>query len=506
MICLAVASFYGGAQTSGGSIVMARSADADFLDPGFSNIVENQDVAGSIFDGLVAFGEDGNIIPALATQWEISEDGLTYTFHLREGVEFHDGTAFNAASVLASFNRHFEDSPSRMYPERPSSILLFTAGTLSYGGVSAPDDMTVVFTLSSPFADFLTTLAGSQAAIVSPTALQQHGEDFAIHPIGTGPFMLSEWIKDDRVVLVRNPDYWDGAPYVDEVVFKVVPDTSARLLELKTGAANVIKDLLPDQIAAVESDSNLALLRKPSLSFGAMVINLTKPPLDNILVRKAIQYAIDRDAIVEQIMGAVAERTNSPLAGFPCYHDCIAVYEYDPALARAYLAAAGYPDGFETELWTFSFARYYMPNAVDVAEKIQYDLAQVGITANLTVFDTGTYWSKVNNLEGHLLMAGWGANPSMDMKMRVATLEESKNDFGNTPVGQVLGEMARQAQVTADPDARCHIYRRMQEIVNDEATAVIINNAQYVWGTTADLHNVIITINGRPDFSRAWIQ
>jgi len=349
----------------------------------------------------------------------------------------------------------------------------------------------------------LPSMTLSMAGIVSPAALDHFGEDLAQNPVGTGPFVFESWIRDDRIVLSANVDYWGEGPFLDGVVFKVVPDVSSRLLELIGGSAHVIKDLLPEQVAVVASRDHLRLIERPSLSYGAMTINVTKEPFGDRRIRQAINYAIDKDAIVESLMGAVARRhyTTMPPT-FPCYTDEVETYPYDPGRAKELLAEAGYPDGFDTELWTFSFSRAYLPNAVPVAEKIQSDLAAVGIRARLSVFEGATYWDRVNKLEGHLLMAGWGASPAMDTYMRVSVLEESKNDFGNaTPEGRELAAMAVQAQVAVSLDERCAIYEEMQRRIAIESPTVVLNNSSHVWGTSALLENVGINQQGLSDFS-----
>ena len=297
----------------GGVLVFGRSGDSVGLDPARETDGESFYGSTPVYDTLVEFvpGETA-VRPALAESWKFSADGLTgdlipvsdhpVTFNLRKGVKFHDGTDFNADAVVYSFERQFkEDHPA------------FNNGPWKYWGymdmsniiedVVAVDASTVEFKLKKKEAPFIANLAMDFAAIVSPAAAEKYGEDLATNPVGTGPFKFVSWIKDDSIVYERNPDYWGGDVYLDRLILKVIPDATARWLALKKGEVDVIDFPSPEDLPEMKSTAGIKVIQQEGLNVGYLALNNEKAPYDNVKVRQAMNYAIDRDEIVAGVYG-----------------------------------------------------------------------------------------------------------------------------------------------------------------------------------------------------------
>jgi len=506
LISIFVFSNYCHAQEEGGTLTLIRSADSRFLDYGFSNVQEDMVVCRTIFDTLVDFDVEGAIIPALSTSWEVSDDGKTWIFHLRKNVKFHDGTDFDANSVVISLTRQNEDSPYYYYPGRTSSFNIYLGDAVN--SVEAVDPETVKIVLNYPFSPLLNYLAMPNSAIVSPTALERYKENFPQNPVGTGPFIFKEWKRGAYIKLDANKDYWGKVPYVDELVFRVVPDVSSRLLELRKGTVCLVQNLNPDQAIALEGDPNVVLSKRPASAIGYFAMNVNVKPLDNVLVRRAINYAIDTQTIVDTIMeGQVTLATTALPEWMPEHNEDVPAYTYDPEKAKELLEEAGYPNGFTTELWTFAFERSYLPNAVLVAQKIQADLLDVGINAKLSVLESAIYWELVNTLRHQICAKGWSTPPVADQLLRVAMLMEAGTGYGKTPRGQELLEMAKEATESSDEEKRIRIYKDIQQVLYEDAPVVLICHPNNIWGYNAKIHNVEIPVNNDTSLLEyVWIE
>jgi peptide/nickel transport system substrate-binding protein len=483
----------------GSTLVFVRSADANFLDPGFTTITEDLDVGVNVFDSLLQMDAAGAVRPGLATSWD-NLQGRVWTFKLRSGVRFHDGTPVDAEAVAFSINRLDPESP-HYYRGRTSSIRIWLGELIVRA--EAVDPTTVRVALREPYALFAHMMAAWPIPIVSPTAVRRLGDGFARQPVGSGPFRFAEWVKDDHITLVANREYWAGAPGLDQIVFRVVPDPSSRLLELRRGSGHFLKGILPDQRPAIEGDRALALLTKPCSCIGYVAINDQKKPFDNVLVRRALNHAIDRGTIMRVIQGGLGIVAESMLPPWmPGYNPAVPKYAYDPAKARALLAEAGLPTGFSTQLWTFNVERPFIPNVLQVAEKVHADLAKVGVDAKLSVLDTAIYWRSINTLQGELAMKGWYTPPQPDFLIRVALLGlESATYYPNTPPGQRLRQMAVQAARTFDLDERTRLYREIQRLYMEDAPIVPLMHPAYAWAHSAAFTGVEISADGLTRFS-----
>jgi len=500
-------SNYCRAQEQGGILLVIRSTDSLILDYGFSAVREDADVSTNIFETLVDLDENGDIIPKLATSWETS-DGKTWIFHLRKNVKFHDGTELNADAVVVSFTRQKEDSPYYYYPGRNSSFNLYLKDIVS--SIEALDSETVKIVLNYPFTPLLTYLTQPSTLIASPTALEKYKEKFVSNPVGTGPFVFKEWVKDDHITLVKNENYWGKVPNVDQLIFKVIPDASSRFLEMQKGTVCLARDLIPEQIKAINAGSfpHLKTVSRPASSIGYLGINQQKKPFDDVLVRKAINYAIDKDAIVEVIMEGLVSPAKNPLPQWMKENNTeVPGYPYDPEKAKELLEEAGYPNGFTAELWTFAFERNYMPNAPLVAQKIQSDLKKIGIDVKLSVFESAIYWELVNTLRHQLMLGGWNTPPTPDFLIRISILTQGQTGYGESPQGQELMKKAIKASETLDEEERIRLYKEIQQTIYEDAPNVPICHPNNIWAYNAKIHNLEISAEGQLwNVNDVWIE
>jgi peptide/nickel transport system substrate-binding protein len=455
------------------TLVYGRGGDSTSLDPITTTEGETFKVTENIFETLVAFGEqDTTINPGLAESWTVTDDGLTYEFKLRQGVKFHDGTDFNADAVVFNFDRWMNGDADK-FPY----YTMFGGYKADEGHViqeiTAVDANTVKFVLKRPQAPFLKNLAMSPFGIASPAAVEQFGEDFRANPVGTGPFKFVEWKENETITLEKNADYWqEGLPKLNRVIFKVIPENTARLNALTSGEIDVMDGLNNSDEATVVANENLQVIERPSMNVGYIGLTNTRKPFDNKLVRQAINHAIDKQSIIDAFYGGKAQPAVNPMPpAISGYNDAIEPYPYDLEKAKALLAEAGYADGFTMDLWAMPVARPYMPEAMKVAEVIQASLAEIGVTANIQSVDWATYLDKATAGEFDAFMLGWtGDNGDADNFIYTLLDKDSIGSNNNAHYSNdELHDILIQAQTEVDEDVRNELYKKAQEIVHEDA-------------------------------------
>ena len=370
---------------SGGGMVVTYKDDVATLDPAIGYDWQNWSMIKSLFDGLMDY-EPGttNLRPGLAESYDLSSDGMTFTFHLRAGVRFHNGREMVAQDVKYSLDR--VTNPATQSPGAGffGAILGYDAMTdgsaTSLDGVTVIDPLTVQIQLSRPDATFLHVMAINFASVVPQEAVEAAAGDFGKMPVGTGAFRLAEWTIGQRVVFERNPDYWRaGLPYLDTITFEVGQEPIVALLRLQNGEVDVPGDGIPPaKFQEVMGDPAQAaeVVEGGQLHTGYITLNVTIPPFDNVTVRQAINMAINKDRVT-QIINGRAKPTGQVLPpGMPGYDPNFKGFAYDPEAAKALLAKAGFPDGFETQLFVYNTD----PNP-RIAQAIQQDLAKIGVKA-----------------------------------------------------------------------------------------------------------------------------
>ena len=472
----------GGSERGGGeapaTLVFGRGLDSVGLDPAHEVDGESFKVIESLFEGLVRYREGSTEIePALATRWEMSADGLTWTFFLRQGVRFHDGTPLDAVAVFFSFARQMDRHPPHPFHQVGGNYPFWRAMGMDdvVADVAAADSLTVVFSLKKPSAPFLANLAMPFTSVVSPTAVAAAPEDFFKHPVGTGSFQFVEWVKDDHITLEGFAGYWGGKPTIDRLIFSSIPENSVRFLAFTQGDLDGMDGIVPDDVAALERDPRFTLLRQPGLNVAYVAMQCEKPPFDDVRVRRAVNHAVNREGIIHALyrgLGSVAAGPLPPtIWGF---NSQLTPYPYDPARARELLAEAGHPNGFETTLWTMTGPRPYMPEPQKVAQAVQADLAQVGIRARIVSYEWGTYLDLVQHGKHDLCLLGWtGDNGDPDNFLYALLDRDVAAAYPSTNVafykGAELHALIMEAQRSLDHERRVACYVEAQEIARRDA-------------------------------------
>jgi peptide/nickel transport system substrate-binding protein len=474
-------------------LVFGRGGDAVSLDPAIVTDGESIKVTENIFDTLVDYGEqDTTIQPALAESWEVSEDGLTYTFKLRKGVKFHDGTDFNAEAVVYNFERWMNSHDEGKFAYYASMFGGFKGDEGHViKEVKAVDEYTVQFTLNRPQAPFLKNIAMPPFAIASPEALEKHGDKFGENPVGTGPFVFKEWKRNDTITLEKNPNYWkEGYPKLDKVVFKVIPDNSARLNALLTGEIQLMDGMNPSDVEKVEANKDLQVFFRPSMNVGYLGFNVEKEPFNNKLVRQALSHAVNKKALIDAFYSGQAEPAKNPMPPvIEGYNDEIEDYPYDLEKAKQLLAEAGYPNGFETEFWAMPVPRPYMPNGQKVAEAIQADFAKIGVKTTIKTMEWATYLEKVQAGEAPMFLLGWtGDNGDADNFLYTLL---DKDNIGSNNYSRYSNDQVHKllidAQSTPDQEKRNELYKQAQVIIHEDAPWVPLVHSTPALGGTANL-------------------
>lgn len=456
-------------------LVFGRNKDAVSLDPAIATDGLSFNIARVTLQGLTHYHLGGFMPePQLATSWTSSRDGRTYTFILRRRVIFQDGTPFDAAAVKYNFDRWMKDDPHFSYFH--SQFGSYPSVIKSVAVVS-PYEVRVQ--LRSPVATFIADLAMPAFSISSPTALRTLGQKYYTQPSGTGPYEVAEWIKDDHITLKSWAGYWGKRPKIGTVVIRDIPDPATAVLELEKGDIDGLEFPRPDDLPALQADAKLRIYRQPPNNLMYLSLNDQMKPMDNVLVRRAINEAIDARAIVKNFYDSAAIVATEFVPPEVWPHGVNTAYPYDPAGARKLLAQAGYPHGFSMPLWYMTLPRPYVPEPQRVAEAIQSELRSVGITTTLTGLEWGSYLVKVGSGEHHLALMGWTGDdgdpdnflyPLLDKDSAVAP------DANNTAfwMDETFHRLMLAGRSTPDRAKREVIYRQALERIRDQAPVVAI--------------------------------
>ena len=477
------------AQTSDETLVVGQIAEPKSLDPQTVTATNDFRILVNVFDGLVRFKRGTlEVEPALATDWTVSDDQLTYTFDLREGVTFHDGTPFDAEAVKFTFDRMLDpDHPQ--HGTGPFPLAFFFS---MVEAVEVPDPMTVTFQLKEPFAPFLSNLAYPTGLIVSPSAVAESGQGFARAPVGTGAFRFAEWTPDEAVTLARNPDYWDGAPSMETVVFRPIPDAAARASDMLSGGIDIMAEVPPASLAAFRDNPNFVVHEETGPHLWFLILNTREGPFSDKRVRQAVNYAINKESLIDDVLQGTADIAAGPIPpAFDWANDgSVQPYPHDPEKARELIRQAG----VEGASLTFYVAEggSGMLDPVAMAEAIQADLKAVGLNARIETYEWNTFLSNVNpGLAGKADMAemAWMTNDPDTLPflaLRSDAMPETggfnAGYYANAEVDRLLAEARR----TTDPAARGALYNRVQAIIHEDAPwAFIANWKQNAVATTA---------------------
>lgn len=405
---VALVACFGDATTDRHTLIDSRdNYDPRSLDPALSTDVPTGRAVGYVFDGLTRFTPSAQVEPALAERWDVTPDGKTYTFHLRRNVTFHDGTTFGARDVLNSWERALDPTSKSsasefLYPIKGArEFHMQKSETIS--GVAVTDDSTIVVTLETPLAAFVKLLAMPVASIVPPHPAANFGE----HPVGTGPWRLVEWRHDDFLLFARNDHYFLGAPKAESLEARIIAEPSTSVAEFESGTVDVLQIPAGQTREWEEDESRRPLLSStPALELVYVGINTTRGPLKDARVRQAINYAVDISTIVDRLVSGRGTRAAGVIPpSLAAYDSSRRPYPYDPAKARQLLAAAGYPNGIDIELWVSMTPIY-----VRMAETIQAYLNVVGIRAKVIQRESSASRAAARKGETDMILKDWYAD------------------------------------------------------------------------------------------------
>ncbi|QQK08889.1 glutathione ABC transporter substrate-binding protein [Miniphocaeibacter halophilus] len=492
------------AKSPDNDLVIAIEGSINSLDP--ANIGDTNSIATTrgMFENLVKFDENQKMVGQLAKSWEISEDSLTYTFKLNEGIKFHDGTDFNAEAVKANYDRVIDkDNELR---QRRTFVETKDDGTESFRveSIETPDDYTVVFKLTEPWSPFLNRL--SQFCIVSPKAIEEFGNDIMNNPVGTGPFKYVEWEQGSHTKMVKNEDYWGEKPGVDSVTVKEVGEAGSRTAMLQTGEADFVYPMTSDQLAAVEDAEDINILKNDSNIMRFVALNKLIPELSDVRVRQAMNYAIDKEAFVQLMYSGYAKPATSAVPSIIEGYVEQEGYDYDLEKAKELMKEAGYEDGFKLTIWGDNTTQ-----EIKGMTFIKQQLEQIGIEVEVLPMEEATRNDKIyvekEEAEVNMWYVNWSASDfTMDSSMRAllySTMIPPTNAnsayFQNEEFDKLLDEGLK----TADTEKQNELYAKAQKIVWDEAPWLFLGNDQIIYATKSYLSGVYVAPDGAFNFANA---
>jgi peptide/nickel transport system substrate-binding protein len=477
----------------GGQVTVAQSSDATSLDPAHTTATVDSQIYGSIYNRLVVLDQDSNIVPELAASWESAADNLSWTFKLRQGVKFHDGTDFNADAVKTNIERYID--PKENSPR---------AGEIPYvTGVDVADPYTATIKLSQPFVILLYSFAGTTGTMVSPAAIQKYGADLARNPVGTGPFVFKEWIKNDHVSATRNESYWkSGLPYLDSVSYKGISDSSVIINGMKANNLQATYGIAAKDVADMKADSDMQLILKPSTSVSSLRLNSAVAPFDKKEIRQAVAWAIDRDAIEKALYFDTGVPVNSFLGpqnlGF---NDSITLYKQrDTDKAKQLLAAGGQPNGFKFEAETTN-----SPESLKLAQAIKSQLEDIGVTMDLQLLDGVTLLQKLvaKQFQASFVTYNGGVEPFQGFN-RFFFSKSPIDVYGyNSPDFDAL---LTKAAGTADANARVELYKQLTAMLSEDCPWVFLRSPAQTQLFRKEIQGYVFNPDGVLHLETVWIK
>lgn len=474
--------------TPSNTVIFARGADSQKLDPADVDDGESIKVLVNICEGLVRF-RPGTTEPepCLATRWETSADGLIWTFTLREGIRFHDGTPLTPQTALFSFRR-------QLHREHPDASFAYWSAMFNVVTNVEANATGLVFYLKEPHAPLLASLCIPAASLISPNTPNQRT------PVGTGPYRFVSWQPNDRIILERNPDYWDGPPAIDRLIYRVVPDNTTRLIQLRRGEITGMDGLDPNDLPTVENDPSLQLLTAPGLNVAYLAFHCEKIDLPT---RRAIAAAVRKDDLVRTIYRGTGQIALNPLPPFIPGH-----LDQPPPLTPP---VAYTPPARPLRLHVMTNPRPYLPNPLRAADMIKADCAAAGIPIEIVPNEWGAHLSRTQNGEHELALLGWvGDNGDADNFLYVLL------DKDTATLGSALNicfwrndeyhELMLAARRETNPIRRADLYRQAQHIIHAEVPMLPLAHAQNLVALRANLTGVLLQPNGDLLFHRAAIR
>ena len=437
-------------------VIYASESPAKSLDPHDTTDTYSGAIEKAICQGLMGFDKDLNVVPLLAESYTFNPNATEFTFKLRKGVKFHDGAPFNAEAVRVNIARLMSGKLKRSSLMKPVKELVVV------------DELTVKFVLNEPFGAFVNAVAHPGALMLSPAALAKHGDAISKNPVGTGPYVFAEWVSD-TVKIKKNPDYWRGPVKVDSITFRPVPENGSRLAMLRAGQAQYIYPMPAELLKLAQSDAKVEIIERPSIVERYLVMNTRYAPFSDVRVRQAVNYALDKQAIIRIAWGGAASEADSIIPSNLQFYKKQGAWPYDVAKAKALMKEAGYENGFKVLFLTPNPS-----NRLRATEMVQQQLKAIGITGEIQSMDVASFYNK---LEGHraddpnpvpfIGFGGWSSSTGdADWGIRpllaTASFPPASSNFGFFSDKKV-DDLIQAGLASADPNVRREAYAKCQE-------------------------------------------
>lgn len=463
------------------TLVWGRGADSVGLDPINETDGESLKVTHQIYDTLLEYKPGGTEVQAsLATEWSASADGLEWTIKLRQGVKFHDGSEFDAEAVKLNFDR-WRDTKHPGHKGGDFAYYQYMFGGFDDKSVikevQVVDKHTVKFVLRQIQASFLQDLAMDSFAIASPKAIKEDPESLKTKPVGTGPFIFESWAKGDKIVLKANKEYWGGAPKLEQLIFRSIPDNNARLVALRADELDIMDGIDPAFLPVIKDTGKFDIAERPAMNVGYLAFNMDKKPFDDVRIRRAINHAINRDELNRAFYGGLGTPSVSPLPPAVWGHNPdVPKYEFSVEKGRKLMEEAGYSKDkpLKTQLWVMPVPRPYMPQPEKIGVAIQTYLREIYIDAEIVTMEWGTYLDKTGVGEHTMALLGWtGDNGDPDNFLYVLLDKDQAKgpDAGNIAFykSDAVHDLLIKARTTTDQAKRTQLYKEAQKLIQEDA-------------------------------------
>ncbi|GGB31960.1 glutathione ABC transporter substrate-binding protein GsiB [Virgibacillus dakarensis] len=477
----------------GKDITIAVADNFISMDPHDTNDTLSYSAQKTMMEGLVGFDKDMNVIPVLAKEYSANDEATEFTFKLQEGVKFHDGTPFNAEAVKANLDR-LSDPDSKLIRASLFQIIKET---------KVVDEYTVKVTLSEPFGAMINTFAHPAGMMISPKALKEYGNDVSQHPVGTGPYVFKEWQPGDYLTATKNEEYWNtSGDEVDSITFKPTPENGSRIAMLQTGEADFIYPVPTEQAKSINNKDGIVVENSPSIVTRYMAMNTMKKPFNDIKVRQAINYAINKEAFINVVVNGYAEPMDSVIAPNTKFYSKQDPYKFDLEKAKKLMKEAGYEEGFETTLWGGNNSA-----STKAMEFIQQQLDQINIKVEVVPMESGTLsdsiWSVENPDDAKLEMYYGGWSPSTgDADWGIRPLLGGKSAFPPNSYNtayydeEEVNNLIEDALATADEGKREQAYADAQKKLWDDVPWAFLAVDDTIFGKKNYLEGIYLLPDG----------
>ncbi|MCE4557325.1 ABC transporter substrate-binding protein [Pelomonas cellulosilytica] len=506
------------ALAQGKPLIYCADASPEGFDPGMWDSASTNTVSYQLFDGLLGFRRPTTeLAPKLATSWEISPDAKSFTFHLREGVKFHTTPwftptrDFNADDVIFTFQRFIDPNAdfNKAFPVNfvyPNNLGLARL----IAGIDRLDDHTVRFRLHQPNVTFLANFAFAWAGIQSAEYAAQllkggKASQINVKPVGAGPYQFKSYAKDDVLRMRPHPGYWGGRQLNSALVFSISREPNVRVQKVAVGECQVAAALRDVDVGVLTGNPNVRIDKIQALNISYLSFNLKKPPTDRREVREALDIAIDRNAIFKALFprGDATQAVSAFPPSVPGYNKALK-NEFDPARAKALLAQAGYPNGFDIDLWALPVARPTNPNGQLMAQLIQQDWARIGVRAHIKTYEWGEYLKRANNGEHNVYMSGWSGDTGDADDFLTPNLSCAANKTGVKFCNAEFDKLIDEARATPDQARRIALYEQAQAIFKRERPWITMAHSTVYIPVRKDVVGFKMAPNGSVDFEGVY--